>query len=114
MTENFDAFWSRYPRREARKDALKAWGQVRGDRFLGEILEALDWQVPRWTDRRYVPLPATYLRGERWTDERPRQANSIARRSWHYEDCQHEPHCGGEARHQMITALDEDRRRRQA
>jgi hypothetical protein len=66
----FAAFWSIYPRRQARKDALKAWRQLRPTPEVQQsILNALTWQVPSWSDLAYVPLPATYLRGERWTDE---------------------------------------------
>jgi len=68
----FDAFWAAYPRREARKDAMKAWTQAGGDEHADAILAALDWQrnTDQWR-RGYVPLAATYLRGERWTDENP-------------------------------------------
>lgn len=69
----FDQFYSRYPRREARKDAEKAWRQGKCDDHLDVILAALDWQVPflLQRDRQYRPLPASWLRGERWMDENP-------------------------------------------
>ena len=72
LPESFARIWAVYPRREARKDALKAWGQVDGERHVDAILEALAWQTQSdsW-QRGYVPYLATYLRGERWTDERP-------------------------------------------
>lgn len=73
--EPFDQFWSAYPKRRAKKDAQKAWRQVDGARHLDAILAALEWQTRQreWTkdDGAYVPLPASYLRGERWTDEPP-------------------------------------------
>ena len=68
--DGFDTFWQTYPRRQARKDALKAWRQLRPSAEVQQaILDALQWQVPAWPDLAYAPLPATYLRGERWTDE---------------------------------------------
>lgn len=69
----FADFWAVWPRRDAKKDALKAWQQVNGDRHIDAILEALAWQIPlrEWDGGRFTPLPATYLRGERWTDEKP-------------------------------------------
>ena len=68
--EGFAAFWQAYPKRQARKDALKAWRQLRPSAEVQQaILDALQWQVPAWPDLAYAPLPATYLRGERWTDE---------------------------------------------
>ena len=68
-------FWAKYPKRQARQDAWKAWQQLDPDAdLIEEILTALEWQVEQvdWIkdDGQYCPLPATYLRGERWTDER--------------------------------------------
>ena len=69
-TDGFTTFWAAYPRRQARKEALKAWRVLRPNgETQAAILDALRWQVPSWPDLAYVPLPATYLRGERWTDE---------------------------------------------
>ena len=69
-SDGFDAFWRVYPRRQARKDAVRAWRQLcPSAETQRAILDALEWQVPAWTDLAYTPLPATYLRGERWTDE---------------------------------------------
>lgn len=72
-TSGFDQFYAKYFRRDARKDAEKAWRQVNGDAHLTEILAALEWQVPMYMarERHHRPMPATYLRGERWTDEKP-------------------------------------------
>lgn len=75
LAQGFQAFWDRYPRREAKKDAIKAWGQVVNDDPVIEeqIQTALDWQVPHWETQEWYtpPLPATYLRQERFTDEKP-------------------------------------------
>ncbi len=71
----FLRFWAKYPKRQAKQDAWKAWQQLEPDAAeVEEILAALEWQVEQddWVkaDGQYCPLPATYLRGERWTDER--------------------------------------------
>ena len=80
----FEQFWTRYPRRVARKDAQKAWAQVNGDDAIDVILDALAWQTTQaaWTkdDGAFVPYPATWLRGERWTDERPESPAERAER----------------------------------
>lgn len=71
--EGFQWFWSLYPRRDARLDAWKAWCQTRPNADTRNlILGALDWQIPKWAkdNFEYAPLPATYLRNQRWTDER--------------------------------------------
>ena len=74
QTAEFSAFWAAYPRREARKDALKAWQQTAAVRppvaeiirVIRVAIRVLDWTPDR---RRFIPLPATWLRGERWNDE---------------------------------------------
>ena len=79
----FGRFWRCYPRREAKKDAMKAWQQVNGDEHLPEILAALDWQCrsEQWLKNggQFVPLPGSYLRGERWTDEQPQMPQMMER-----------------------------------
>jgi hypothetical protein len=73
IDDSFDQFWAAYPKRVARKDAMKAWQQVHGARHLDAILAALDWQRQQesWVKDggQYIPLGASWLRGERWTDE---------------------------------------------
>lgn len=73
-SEDFAAFYQKFPRREARADAAKAWRQTAAVRPPLDVLLAaierqrveLDWCRER---RRFIPLPATWLRGERWADE---------------------------------------------
>jgi hypothetical protein len=70
----FERFWAAYPRKEAKKDAQKAWKKLKPEPELIEtILQAVERQkqTAQWQKDggRFVPLPTTYLRGERWTDE---------------------------------------------
>ena len=73
--EMFSLWYSEYPRHEARKDALKAWMKLSPDENLfASIMTALKIQKEfLWHDResRYIPLAATWIRGERWDDEVP-------------------------------------------
>ena len=68
----FAQFWAAYPRRVAKKDAEKAWMKLtEGQRF--EAMQWLPlhiryWQVAGRT-KETTPHPATWLNGERWTDE---------------------------------------------
>lgn len=95
----FDEFWAIYPRHDAKKDARKAWDRLNPDPALQQqIADALAWQTvsEQWTkdDGQYVPMPATYLRGERWTDERRTSERRIEQRrqTWAF-DCPHTPLC---------------------
>jgi len=69
----FEQFWAAYPRKESKEAARKGWPKVADN--LPAILEALSWQrvSENWTKEggRFIPLPATYLNGRRWEDEKP-------------------------------------------
>lgn len=74
--EEFVRFYERYPRHEARADACKAWRQVTTgpDRTDPATIEAgLSRALRHWkangTTGKYLPLPASWLRGRRWTDD---------------------------------------------
>lgn len=72
--DTFELFWRAYPKRVAKKDAMKAWRKLDpSPELVQRILVALAWQIEtdQWQrdDGQYVPYPASYLRGERWDDE---------------------------------------------
>ena len=69
----FSLFWEKYPKKTAKKDAQKAWIQLRiEEKLYQQICQAVekqknqyDWQKEKG---QYIPYPATWLRGERWKD----------------------------------------------
>jgi predicted Fe-S protein YdhL (DUF1289 family) len=70
--DNFEAFWSLYPRRVAKLDAQRAWARLTAqDR--AEVLRRLPLFLDVWrhtkSERRYILHPATFLNGRRWEDE---------------------------------------------
>lgn len=76
MDQGFETFWRCYPRKASKKDALRAWNKLDpNEDLVQQIIEAVIWQSQSddWLrdGGRYVPYPATFLRGERWTDEKP-------------------------------------------
>ena len=71
--QGFSEFWSVYPRKVAKKDAMKAWAALdMSPELLKRILKAVI--VARASDQwkkdggQYVPYAGTYIRGERWDD----------------------------------------------
>ena len=73
--EMFGRFWSSYPRKTAKQNALRAFEKLNvTEALLTEMLAALDWQrhSEEWTKEggRFVPYPATWLNQRRWEDER--------------------------------------------
>ena len=63
----FDVFWGMYPKKENKKKAEAAWRQLSQKK---QRLALKDIAI-RYaeTDRKYIPLPTTYIHGERWDDE---------------------------------------------
>ena len=77
----FGVFWNAYPKKEAKKDAASVFEKLNPNpELLAVILAALATKSASfdWTkeDGKYVPLPATWLRAERWTDEGVAQGSS--------------------------------------
>lgn len=71
MTD-FESVWCAYPRKVSKKDAMKAWGQIsEEDRFAAA--QSLPLHIKFWeisgTPKEFLPYLASWLRGERWTDE---------------------------------------------
>ena len=73
MTENdFEIFWQEYPKKISKKKASEKFLKLKCA-LLPIILEALKKQKasPAWQENggQFVPHPATWLNGERWTDD---------------------------------------------
>lgn len=66
-TPKFERFYARYPRKmgASKRDAHKAWMQVRGDQQYAAIMDGLD-RFPFSPDSQFQPHAATWLRQRRW------------------------------------------------
>ena len=72
--DGFEKFWAAYPKKKAKKDAVKAFTRINPDETLLEaMLTAIDKakKSEDWSkdDGRYIPHPATWLNGQRWLDQ---------------------------------------------
>lgn len=70
--ERFDLFWEKYPRKAGKKDAFKAWEKQKC--FNGHfelIMEKVEVFSSSCSgkDPQFIPLPSTWINGERWNDE---------------------------------------------
>lgn len=79
LPAGFPAFWLAYPNKSAKQDAVKAWSKADPDEALqGTILKAVlaQCQSDGWRKDggKFVPHAATWLNGQRWTDETPTSA----------------------------------------
>jgi len=69
---DFAEFWSAYPRKVAKPDALRAWKSTAADRPpLPELLAAIEKHKAsrQWQDPEKIAYPATWLNKHRWADE---------------------------------------------
>ena len=68
----FEQFWAMYPRRDGKKDAMKAWARLEVAQKCA-ALAAIPMHIRYWQaegrERHYTPMPSTWIRGERWDDE---------------------------------------------
>jgi len=76
----FDAFWQAYPKRVEKKKAQELFKRLPA---IQQRMAIDDIRSGRYagTDKRFIPNPTTYLRGERWEDERtdaPQTQNTYA------------------------------------
>jgi hypothetical protein len=73
LPSGFAEFWEAYPRRTAKKAAVKAWKAAKDRPPLSDLLAAIekhkagmDWQKDGGA---FIPHPATWLNQGRWADE---------------------------------------------
>lgn len=66
----FDEFWTHYPRKVGKDDALKAWLQARRKTPPTEIVAGVQRMTadPNLPEERFIPHPATWLRRGGWDD----------------------------------------------
>ena len=72
--DQFEVFWSEYPRHDGKMNARKAFIKLKPDaELMGKIIEAIRKQKCSWQwtkdGGQYIPYPATWLNGRRWEDE---------------------------------------------
>jgi len=71
--DDFEQFWTAYPKKQAKQDAAKAFRSAKlKPEQLQTVLQDIkrrgsspDWQKD---GGKFIPLPATYIRGKRWED----------------------------------------------
>jgi len=68
---NFDLFWSVYPRKVKKREALDVWKRKKLDSKFQVLISDVENRLQKddaWKNG-FIPHPTTYLRGERWNDE---------------------------------------------
>lgn len=68
----FESFWEIYPKHQDKKKAKQKFLKLCTDeKKYQEIMDGLRNVLPMWAkkDNKYIPMPTTWLNGERWNDE---------------------------------------------
>lgn len=82
--EGFETFWSAYPRKTAKPQAIKAFLRLGADSaLLAQMLGALavQRQSEQWQrdGGQFIPHPSTWLNGRRWEDDLPAQVGKAVK-----------------------------------
>lgn len=85
---DFAAFWKAYPRRTDKGHARTAWPKAIAKAAAADIIAGAqrfaEWIDSEGKDRQFIPHPATWLNGERWSDEHaPARASPNGHRAYH-------------------------------
>src|SRR5712664_3954210 len=70
-TDDFEEFWQAYPRKVGKGQARKAYKLAHAKVGKTALLAGVKTfrQLALAKDKEFIPHPATWLAGERWTDE---------------------------------------------
>lgn len=70
--DKFDMFWNEYPRHDNKQKTIRWFEKNNPSNELLEImLEKIRLlkQTNQWKNKQYIPMPTTWLNGNRWEDE---------------------------------------------
>ena len=68
----FESFWEIYPKHQDKKKSKQKFLKLcKDEKKYQEIMQGLRNVLPVWAkkDTKYIPMPTTWLNGERWNDE---------------------------------------------
>jgi hypothetical protein len=65
----FSVFWDRWPRRQAKSDARRAWMKIAMREYPGIMTGLEKYRTSEQWKRGVIPHPATWLNEKRWQDE---------------------------------------------
>ena len=87
-TKKFEEFYAAYPKKVDRRKAAEFWSKNQcekiSDTIIGDVI-ARKRRHDAWQDRKFIPSPLVYLRGNRWEDEivEKASAQTTGKRSSH-------------------------------
>lgn len=92
QSKRFDDWYQHYPKKRNKQAAIRAWNSNnlddKADTLIADTLNRVQ-NDPEWKRDKgqYIPNPASYLNGERWTDEIEVKTNSASTYDQTAYDC---------------------------
>jgi hypothetical protein len=73
VSNEFETFWTHYPKKIGKKEALKAWDKAKDKPAIDDIVRLIASfkSTDQWTKEngQFIPNPATWLNQGRWADQ---------------------------------------------
>ena len=77
--EEFEVFWSAYPKKIGKKEAWKSWLKAKDKPAIDIVIQAIESakKTDQWTKEngQFIPHPSTWLNQGRWADQSPIPSN---------------------------------------
>lgn len=80
LRSEFERWWTAYPRKVGKKDALKAYRRARREVDATRLVAGAEREAAKLragTEPKFIPHPATWLNGGRWEDEPDRPLTAV-------------------------------------
>jgi hypothetical protein len=70
ISSDFEVFYAKFPRREGRADAEKAWRKIKESEIAAVMSGVERYNIKTAdTEKRFIKTPAAWLNGRRWEDD---------------------------------------------
>ena len=80
LMDNFDRFWHEYPKKQDKQRCIKWWLKHKPTTALTDTMinHVNELCKNTWTrdKMQFIPMPSTWLNGERWNDELPEDSGA--------------------------------------
>jgi len=76
-TQEFDSFWAKYPKKDGKLAAFKAYQKAKKRATAEQIVEGLLVSPQLQRDTQYIPCCSKWLNGNGWEDEPARRQRNI-------------------------------------
>ena len=77
-SKEFIEFWLMYPRKAGKPAAYRSWNRAKPDIEKVRTHITKQSRSEQWQNKKFIPMPSTYLNQRRWEDEPDQEVNANA------------------------------------